>query len=219
MSDTRCPARATWPKGRVARCRSPQALVRPRGDQRALFVAGSVDRVLLLAAPDPGGSKVDRAGSKRGSDGGRCDEEAIDAEASRRDHGRLVGGARRVAAFGSCGRRGARGARPRRRAHHPRRQRGSGCLVAIQRARIDVAFLALHGRIGEDGCVQGLLELAHPVHGLERARERARDGQAQGEGAVPPAQRADAAVLHGRRAATISPTSKVSTARSASRSS
>ena len=33
----------------------------------------------------------------------------------------------------------------------------------------------------------------HPVHGLERARERARDGQAQGEGAVPPPQRPDAA--------------------------
>lgn len=30
----------------------------------------------------------------------------------------------------------------------------------IRRARIDVAVLALHGRHGEDGCVQGLLELA-----------------------------------------------------------
>ena len=29
----------------------------------------------------------------------------------------------------------------------------------IVRAKIDVAFLALHGRFGEDGCVQGLLEL------------------------------------------------------------
>ncbi|NUP13173.1 MAG: D-alanine--D-alanine ligase [Polyangiaceae bacterium] len=29
----------------------------------------------------------------------------------------------------------------------------------IQSAGIDVAFLALHGRLGEDGCVQGLLEL------------------------------------------------------------
>ncbi len=29
----------------------------------------------------------------------------------------------------------------------------------IRRARIDVAFLALHGRGGEDGCIQGLLEL------------------------------------------------------------
>lgn len=31
--------------------------------------------------------------------------------------------------------------------------------VALKRARIDVAFLALHGRFGEDGCVQGLCEL------------------------------------------------------------
>lgn len=30
----------------------------------------------------------------------------------------------------------------------------------LTRARIDVAFLALHGRHGEDGCIQGLLELA-----------------------------------------------------------
>jgi hypothetical protein len=27
-------------------------------------------------------------------------------------------------------------------------------------ARIDVAFLALHGRMGEDGCIQGMLEIA-----------------------------------------------------------
>ena len=31
---------------------------------------------------------------------------------------------------------------------------------ALRKARIDVAFLALHGRMGEDGCVQGLLEIA-----------------------------------------------------------
>ncbi len=31
----------------------------------------------------------------------------------------------------------------------------------IREANIDVAFLALHGRGGEDGCVQGLLELLH----------------------------------------------------------
>jgi D-alanine-D-alanine ligase len=31
--------------------------------------------------------------------------------------------------------------------------------VALRKARIDVAFVALHGRGGEDGCVQGLLEL------------------------------------------------------------
>ena len=29
----------------------------------------------------------------------------------------------------------------------------------LRQARIDVAFLALHGRYGEDGCIQGLLEL------------------------------------------------------------
>ncbi len=31
--------------------------------------------------------------------------------------------------------------------------------VALRAERIEVAFLALHGRFGEDGCVQGLLEL------------------------------------------------------------
>jgi D-alanine-D-alanine ligase len=31
---------------------------------------------------------------------------------------------------------------------------------SLVRARVDAAFLALHGRLGEDGCVQGLLELA-----------------------------------------------------------
>jgi D-alanine-D-alanine ligase len=31
--------------------------------------------------------------------------------------------------------------------------------VTIRRANIDVAFLALHGRGGEDGCIQGMLEL------------------------------------------------------------
>src|SRR5262249_32378438 len=31
--------------------------------------------------------------------------------------------------------------------------------LILRQTRIDVAFLALHGRYGEDGCVQGLLEL------------------------------------------------------------
>lgn len=30
--------------------------------------------------------------------------------------------------------------------------------LAIRQAQIDVAFIALHGRFGEDGCIQGLLE-------------------------------------------------------------
>ena len=38
--------------------------------------------------------------------------------------------------------------------------RGLDFLNALVRARIDVAFLALHGRMGEDGCVQGMLEIA-----------------------------------------------------------
>ncbi len=33
-------------------------------------------------------------------------------------------------------------------------------LAGIQGAGVDVAFLALHGRFGEDGCIQGALELA-----------------------------------------------------------
>src|SRR5215831_14366336 len=31
--------------------------------------------------------------------------------------------------------------------------------VALRQEQIDVAFVALHGRLGEDGCIQGLLEL------------------------------------------------------------
>ena len=31
--------------------------------------------------------------------------------------------------------------------------------VAVRQEQIDIAFIALHGRLGEDGCVQGLLEL------------------------------------------------------------
>jgi D-alanine-D-alanine ligase len=36
---------------------------------------------------------------------------------------------------------------------------GAEMWEALRAARMDVAFLALHGRLGEDGCVQGLLEL------------------------------------------------------------
>ncbi len=49
----------------------------------------------------------------------------------------------------------------------------------------DVAFNALHGRWGEDGCVQGLLEwLAHPLHPFRRARLGARHGQGPRQGGV-----------------------------------
>jgi D-alanine-D-alanine ligase len=36
---------------------------------------------------------------------------------------------------------------------------GRDALALLANAELDVAFLALHGRLGEDGCVQGLLEL------------------------------------------------------------
>jgi D-alanine-D-alanine ligase len=36
---------------------------------------------------------------------------------------------------------------------------GQDASVLLRKARVDVAFLALHGRLGEDGCVQGLCEL------------------------------------------------------------
>jgi D-alanine-D-alanine ligase len=36
---------------------------------------------------------------------------------------------------------------------------GHDALDALRAARLDVAFLALHGRLGEDGCIQGLLEV------------------------------------------------------------
>src|ERR1044071_981172 len=36
---------------------------------------------------------------------------------------------------------------------------GSDPFLALCASDVEVAFLALHGRFGEDGCVQGLLEL------------------------------------------------------------
>lgn len=36
---------------------------------------------------------------------------------------------------------------------------GGDALMQLATAQLDVAFLALHGRLGEDGCVQGVLEL------------------------------------------------------------
>jgi D-alanine-D-alanine ligase len=41
-----------------------------------------------------------------------------------------------------------------------RRISGSELLSMFERSGMDVAVLALHGRMGEDGCIQGLLELA-----------------------------------------------------------
>ena len=43
----------------------------------------------------------------------------------------------------------------------PASRRSLDLVSTIETAAIDVAFVALHGRLGEDGCVQGLLELAN----------------------------------------------------------
>ena len=40
-----------------------------------------------------------------------------------------------------------------------RRPSGAELMALIDRAGMDVAFLALHGRLVEDGCIQGMLEL------------------------------------------------------------
>lgn len=40
-----------------------------------------------------------------------------------------------------------------------RRATGAELVTLVERAEMDVAFLALHGRLVEDGCIQGLLEL------------------------------------------------------------
>ena len=87
-----------------------------------------------------------------------------------------------LAALRRAGRGRARAARPRggadRRRRRPRRPR---CAAE----RPDVAFVALHGRGGEDGTVQELLELVgvpytasgparlHPLHGQGRRQARA----------------------------------------------
>lgn len=38
---------------------------------------------------------------------------------------------------------------------------GKGAIKQLQEGSFDVAFIAMHGRWGEDGCVQGLLEVLH----------------------------------------------------------
>jgi hypothetical protein len=66
----------------------------------------------------------------------------------------------------------------------------------LRAAPIDVAFLALHGRFGEDGAIQGLLEwLGIPYTGSGVLASALSHRQAQGEGALPPPQHPDPALL------------------------
>ena len=59
----------------------------------------------------------------------------------------------------------------------------------LKKERVDIAFIALHGRWGEDGTVQGLLDDGDPLYGLRRARLGPRDGQAPRE--APPDEPGD----------------------------
>ncbi|MEI9950569.1 MAG: hypothetical protein WDO74_16730 [Pseudomonadota bacterium] len=95
---------------------------------------------------------------------------------------------------------------------------GAEALTQLANAELDVAFLALHGRLGEDGCVQGVLELhGIPYTGSNVLASALAIGQAQGQGAVSAAQRAHAALLRVRGLSTRRPIWKRCMARSAFR--
>ena len=77
------------------------------------------------------------------------------AQQGRRAQGRALARAQRVAALGRARAGGARAARPRGdRDRRRTRARRRSC----SRRAPDAAFIALHGRDGEDGTVQALLE-------------------------------------------------------------
>ena len=74
-------------------------------------------------------------------------------------------------------------------------------LCDLKREGFDRAFIALHGRFGEDGTVQGALEtLRHSVHRQRRDGLRAGDGQVAHQARLARERHPDAALPHGRRA-------------------
>ena len=169
-----------------------------------LFIMGLGIRAVLQVVADDGGRARRRVlllfgGRSAEHDVSRVTAvavaRALDPEQVRgragRDHDR-----RPVAA----GRRGGRAARGRARrvagrvrgrglaggaavGSGPRRARAVG--RRARRSRVDVVFPLLHGPYGEDGTVQGLLELAGPaVRRRGRARLRGRHGQDHDEAGV-----------------------------------
>ena len=115
--------------------------------------------------------------------------------------GRPRAGSRSAARRAARGRRVAAGADagPGRR-----RRRDSSCTTAATcRARlgqVDVVFPLLHGPFGEDGTIQGLLEIADVRYvGVRRAVVRGRHGQALHEGRARRRRPADAAVRRDHR--------------------
>ena len=87
-------------------------------------------------------------------------------EPRRGPQGRALARAPGLAEVGRAGRGRARAPRPRGRSAI---DVGHDLVERLREAAPDVAFVALHGRDGEDGTVQELLEVArHPVHRLGR---------------------------------------------------
>ena len=114
--------------------------------------------------------------------------------------GVLLGASRASARF-PCARarpcsRPSRDRGPRRRPHLRRPRRRCRPPPGADRRRVHRAPRPL----GRGRLHPGPARAArHPVHRLRRDGVRARDAQGQGQGAVPPAQPADARVLHARR--------------------
>ena len=78
---------------------------------------------------------------------------------------------------------------------------GADLVATLKAERPDVAFIALHGRGGEDGTVQELLEiLRDPLHGPGGARVRAVDRQGRREARAARRGRADARLGRVQRA-------------------
>ena len=145
---------------RARRRRPSRTAERRRAARRAGGAAAAPPRARRTAA--------------RGGDRPRAERSRGHDEPGRRAQGRPLAGAPGVAALGRARRGRARAARARGRADRRRRRPDR----AAARGGADVAFVAMHGRDGEDGTVQELLEIAGiPYTGSRRAGLRARDGQ------------------------------------------
>ena len=63
---------------------------------------------------------------------------------------------------------------------------GRDAAEKIHEHGVEIAFIALHGRFGEDGAIQGMLEvMGIPYTGFGHSRERSRHEQDRFEAGVP----------------------------------
>ena len=131
--------------------------------------APAAPRASTSATPGASPSSSPTCWSCRGADRARRAESrpvSRSREHGRGPPGRPLAGAAGVAEVGRARRGRAAAARPH--GGRDRRRRGSR-RAADASSRPDAAFVALHGRDGEDGTIQELLEvLGHPVHRLGR---------------------------------------------------